>query len=66
MKNIFIVGANSSIALPCIKFWAKKKYRLYLVGRNGKKLNNLKMELERDYNANVDIIVKDLKYQKNS
>ena len=64
MKNIFIVGANSSIALPCIKIWAKRNYRLYLLGRNGEKLNILKKELERDYNANVEIIVKDLKNQK--
>lgn len=64
MKNILIIGANSSIALPCIEIWAKKKYRLCLVGRNEQKLNNLKNELERDYSTNINTIVKDLKCQK--
>ena len=60
MKNILVIGANSALAKPCIKFWAKKKYNLYLVARNSIKLHDLKKKIKDEYNADVKISVRDL------
>ena len=65
MKKILIIGANSALALPCIKIWAKKDYSLFLVGRNEEKLKNLKNDLEKKYNINIQISVKNLINKKN-
>lgn len=65
MKKILIIGANSALALPCIKIWAKKDYSLFLVGRNEAKLEYLKNDLEKKYNINVQISVKNLINKKN-
>lgn len=65
MKKILIIGANSALALPCIKIWAKKNYSLFLVGRNEEKLKYLKNDLEKQYNINVQISVKNLVNKNN-
>jgi len=38
MQKILIIGSNSKIAVECCKIWAKKKYELFLISRDIKKM----------------------------
>lgn len=61
MKNTaLITGASSGIGLELAKVHASKGGDLVLVARNGKKLEDLKKELESAYKISVCNIVKDL------
>ena len=60
MKTALITGASSGIGLELAKIIAKDNYNLVLVARNADKLNQLKSELEKDYNISVAVLPKDL------
>lgn len=60
MKTALITGASNGIGLELAKIFASKNNNLVLVARNGKRLNELKNELEQEFNISVYIIEKDL------
>ena len=45
MKNILIVGATSAIAAACARRWAAQGARLFLVARNGERLQQVAADL---------------------
>lgn len=45
MKKILIIGATSAIATACARLWAKDDATFFLVGRDGKKLQNIADDL---------------------
>ncbi|OJA77845.1 short-chain dehydrogenase [Burkholderia ubonensis] len=45
MKNILIVGATSAIATACARKWASEGARLFLVARNGERLDQVADDL---------------------
>ncbi|WP_434718273.1 SDR family oxidoreductase [Paraburkholderia sp. A1BS-2L] len=45
MKNILIVGATSAIATACARRWAAQGARLFLVARNGERLQQVADDL---------------------
>lgn len=45
MKNILIIGATSSIAVACARTWSEERARIFLVGRNGRKLSQISEDL---------------------
>ncbi len=61
MKKVaLITGASSGIGKELAKIHAKKTGDLILVARNTERLNQLKSEIESEYNREVFIITKDL------
>jgi len=60
MKTALITGASSGIGYELAKIHAVKGGNLVLVARNKAKLNELKNELEKQYNITVYVIAKDL------
>jgi len=65
-KTIFITGATSGIGEACAKRFAAGNYRLIITGRRKEKLEMLKEELLRDYNADVLILCFDIRsYNEN-
>lgn len=60
MATALITGASNGIGLELAKIHASKGGDLVLVARNKSKLDNLKIELERQYKVNVYTIGKDL------
>lgn len=67
MKDlVLITGASSGIGYEMANQLAVKKLDLLLVARNGQKLNELKIELERQHGINVYVIQKDLADEKNA
>ena len=61
MKNTtLITGASNGIGLELARVHAKKGGDLVLIARNGKRLEELKSELEKNHNVSVYIIIKDL------
>ena len=62
-KKIFyvlITGASSGIGLELAREYSKNGHHLILTARSTEKLNDLKAELEKKYNNNVEIISHDL------
>jgi decaprenylphospho-beta-D-erythro-pentofuranosid-2-ulose 2-reductase len=45
MKNILIIGATSAIANACARRWAAQGARLFLVARNGERLQQVADDL---------------------
>ena len=45
MKNIFIVGATSAIAIACAREWAVKGARFFLVARNQERMEQVAADL---------------------
>lgn len=60
MKTALITGASSGIGLELAKIHASKGGNLVLVARNKSKLDELKTELEKQFNISVYTIGKDL------
>ena len=60
MKTALITGASNGIGLELAKVHASKGDNLVLVARSKSKLQELKIELEKQYKINVHIIDKDL------
>lgn len=60
MKTALITGASSGIGLELAKIHASKGGNLVLVSRNKSKLDELKTELEEQFNVSVYTIGKDL------
>jgi decaprenylphospho-beta-D-erythro-pentofuranosid-2-ulose 2-reductase len=46
MKKIIIIGATSTIANACAIIWAQEKAKIFLVGRNATKLQQINQDLE--------------------
>ena len=59
MKNILIIGANSSIAEQCARLFAARGDSLFLVARNQEKLNSLQKDLTVRGSAAVATYVMD-------
>jgi short-subunit dehydrogenase len=57
-----ITGASSGIGLELAKVFAKNGHNLVLVARSETTLNALKQEIEKDFEVEVKILIKDLKY----
>lgn len=55
-----ITGASSGIGLSIAKLLAKKSYHLLLVGRNERKLNELKSDFSKEYKIDVQVLIADL------
>jgi len=60
MKTALITGASNGIGLELAKVHASKGDNLVLVARSKAKLDELKLELEKQYNISVYTIGKDL------
>ncbi len=60
MKYALVTGATSGIGYELAEIAAEKQINLILVGRNNDKLLQLKMEWERSYSIQVNIICCDL------
>ena len=60
MKTALITGASNGIGLELAKIHASKGGNLVLVARNKAKLEELKAELENQYNVSIYVITKDL------
>ena len=60
MKTALITGASSGIGYELAKIHAEKGGNLVLVARNKTKLDELKVELEKQFNVSVYTIGKDL------
>lgn len=63
--KVLITGASSGIGRDLAREFAKRKYNLVLVARNKEKLEELKNNLEREYNIIVEIIDMDLSIERN-
>ncbi len=59
-KTALVTGASGGIGLELAKVHASKRDNLILIARNKAKLEALKSELEKQFDANVIIIAKDL------
>ncbi len=59
-KTALITGASSGIGKELAREFAQNKHHLVLVARNIDRLNQLKGQLETTFNANVQVISKDL------
>ena len=67
MKNTaLITGASTGIGKEFAKIHAENGGNLVIVARNESKLNDLKSELEEQYNINVVVIAKDLSEVKST
>ena len=60
MKTVLITGASSGIGKATAFEYAKNNYNLILVARRKELLDKIKVDIEKDYNVSVKIIVKDL------
>jgi len=61
MKNVaLITGASTGIGKELAKIHAKKTGDLIIVARRTEKLNQLKLEIEKDFKREVLVITKDL------
>ncbi|MBK7110600.1 MAG: SDR family NAD(P)-dependent oxidoreductase [Chitinophagales bacterium] len=55
-KTVFITGASSGFGKACAELFAKGDYRLILNARRIDRLQNLKADLEKEYNAEVYLL----------
>ncbi|MVV48172.1 SDR family oxidoreductase [Pseudomonas sp. PB120] len=59
MKNVLIIGANSTIAIACSRLWAEQGANFFLVGRNNEKLKQTAADLETRGAKNVVTYIMD-------
>jgi 3-hydroxy acid dehydrogenase/malonic semialdehyde reductase len=52
-KTVLITGATSGIGKACANLYAKESYNLVITGRREEKLNQLKLDLEKDFGVRV-------------
>ncbi|WP_078409844.1 SDR family NAD(P)-dependent oxidoreductase [Priestia abyssalis] len=64
MKTVLITGASGGIGKELAVHFARDSYRLVLIARDSTKLEQVKKELEKDHQAEVIIIVKDISEQE--
>lgn len=60
IKTAIITGASKGIGNELAILFAKDGHNLILIARSGKELDNLKQQLEEEYNVTVHILIKDL------
>lgn len=60
-KIVFITGASSGIGRATAEIFARNNYRLILNGRRIDRLEELKQELETEYNAQVKLLPFDVR-----
>jgi short-subunit dehydrogenase len=63
--KVLITGASSGIGRDMAREFANKSYDLILVARDGKRLNDLKVELNREYKVNIKVVIMDLSIEEN-
>lgn len=61
---VFITGATSGIGKSSAQIFAKHGYDLILCGRRKERLNELKIQLEKDFNVEVNTLSFDIRQQK--
>lgn len=59
-KRIVVFGANSAMAVACLRIWAAQGHRLYLVARDADRLERLAADLGVRGAASVSLMVADL------
>ena len=59
-ETALITGATKGIGYELTKLFARDSYNLVLIARDAKKLNEIKTDLNNEYNVDILIIVKDL------
>lgn len=60
-KTVFITGATSGFGKACAQRFAKEGCRVIINGRRAERLQQLKEELQSQYNAQVHILVFDVR-----
>lgn len=60
-KTAFITGATSGIGKSCAMKFAQNNYDLFITGRREDRLEQLKLQLEKDYNISVTILLFDVR-----
>ncbi len=63
--KVLITGASSGIGRDIAREFAIRKYDLVLVGRNVERLNNLKLELEKNHKITAKAVSLDLAIEEN-
>ncbi len=63
-KYVLITGASTGIGYELSRVAASNKYNLILVARNLSKLEQLKLEIEKKFGVNVEIISSDLSFKQ--
>ena len=64
MENVLITGATSGIGYEFAKIFAKNHYNLILCARNEEKLKEIKKYIVKEYNVDVFIFSKDLRFKE--
>lgn len=59
-KIVFITGATSGFGKACAQLFAANGYQLILNGRRSERLEELKQELQQQFNSNVHLLVFDV------
>ena len=63
MKTVLITGASGGLGYEFARLFANDGYNLILVARRLEKLNEIKSELEKEYNITVTVFSCDLSEQ---
>ena len=59
-KTALITGASGGLGLSFVNLFANDGYDVVLVARNGKRLEEIKKEIEEKYNVKATVVAKDL------
>jgi NADP-dependent 3-hydroxy acid dehydrogenase YdfG/tetratricopeptide (TPR) repeat protein len=59
--TVLITGATSGIGMATAKIFAKNGYRVIITGRRQEKLEALKIQLQRDFKANIHFLPFDVR-----
>jgi len=60
-KVVFITGATSGIGRATAELFARNGYRLIITGRRAERLENLRVEFEAEYQANIKTLNYDVR-----